>query len=77
MKPELLLKISSGLDRKNASVHFLTKHIFRPLGSMTSFEECKSPENPFFVVELLRGQTDVEEAGVQKCMAVVTFSAEV
>jgi len=78
VKPELLLKISPGLDRENTSVCFLTKHIFGLLGSTTSFEECESPENPFFfVVELLQGQADVEGAGVQKCMAVVTFSAEV
>ena len=78
MKPELLLKISPGLDRENASICFLTKHIFGPLGGMTSFKERESPENPFFfVMELLQGQADVERAGVQKCAAVVTFSAEV
>jgi len=78
VKPELLLKISPGLDRENASVCFLTKYIFGPLSGMTSFEECESPENPFFfVMELLRGQADVEGAGVQKCAAIVTFSAEV
>ena len=78
VKPELLLKISSGLDRENASVRFLMKHIFGLLGGMTSFEEHESLENPFFfVMELLRGQADVERAGVQKCMAVVMFSTEV
>jgi len=65
VKPELLLKISPGLDRENTSICFLMKHIFRLLGGMTSFEECESPENPFFfVAELLRGQVDVEGAGV-------------
>jgi len=78
VKPELLLEISPGLDRENASVCFLTKYIFRPLGSTTSFEERKSPENPFFfVMELLQGQADVEGAGVQKCTAIVTFSTKV
>jgi len=78
VKPELLLEISPGLDRENSSVCFLMKHIFGPLGGMTSFEEHESPENPFFfVVELLWGQADVEGAGVQKCTAVVTFSTEV
>jgi len=53
---ELLFKVSPGLDGENASVRFLTEYIFGPLGGMTSFEECESPENPFlFVVELLRG----------------------
>jgi len=78
VKPELLLKISPGLDRENASVRFLTKHIFRPLGSTTFFEERESPESPFFfVVELPWGQVNVEGAGVQKCVAIVMFSAEV
>jgi len=78
VKSELLLEISPGLDRENASVRFLTKYIFRPLGSMSSFEERESPENPFFfVVELLWGQADVEGAGVQKCAAIVMFSTEV
>jgi len=73
VKLELLLKISPGLDRENASVYFLTKHVFRPLSGTTSFEECESPENPFFfIVELLWGQADVEGAGVQKCAAVVS-----
>jgi len=44
VKPELLLEISLGLDRENASVCFLTKYIFRPLGSTTSFEERESPD---------------------------------
>jgi len=53
---ELLFKVSPGLDGENASVRFLAEYVFRPLGGTTSFEECKSPENPFlFVVELLRG----------------------
>jgi len=78
VKPELLLKISPGLDRKNASICFLMKHVFRPLGSMTSFKEHKSPENPFFfIIELLWGQADVKGAGVQECIAVVTFSTKV
>jgi len=57
---ELLLKVSAGLDEENASVHFLMKHIFGPLGGMTTFEECESPKNPlFFIVELFWGQVDV------------------
>jgi len=53
---ELLFKVSLGLDRENASVRFLTEYIFGLLGGTTSFEERKSPENPFlFVVELLQG----------------------
>jgi len=56
VQPELLFKVSSGLDGENASVRFLTEYVFRPLGGTTSLEERESPENPFlFVVELLRG----------------------
>ena len=56
MQPELLFKVSPGLDGENASVGFLTEYVFRPLGGMTSFEERESPENPFlFIMELLRG----------------------
>jgi len=56
VKLELLLKISLDLNRENASVCFLTKHVFGPLGSTTSFEEHESPENPFFfIMKLLWG----------------------
>jgi len=56
VQPELLFKVSPGLDGENASVRFLTEYVFGPLGGMTSFEERESPENPFlFVVELLQG----------------------
>jgi len=65
VNPELLLKVSPGSDGENASIRFLTKHIFGPLGSMTTFEECESPKNPlFFVMELFWGQADVQGAGV-------------
>jgi len=56
VQPELLFKVSPGLDGENASVRFLMEYVFGPLGGTTSFEECESPENPFlFVVELLWG----------------------
>jgi len=55
MQSELLFKFSPGLDGENASVRFLTKYVFGPLGGMTSLEEHKGPENPFlFVLELLQ-----------------------
>jgi len=54
VQPELLFKVSPGLDGENASV-YLAEYIFGPLGGTTFFEECESPENPFlFVVELLQ-----------------------
>ena len=65
VNPELLLEVSPGSDGENASVCFLTKHVFGPLGSMTTFEERESPKNPlFFIVELFQGQANVQEAGV-------------
>ena len=45
---------------------------------MTTFEECEGPEDfLLFIVELLWGQVDVKRAGVQKHIAIVTFSAKV
>jgi len=62
----------------NASVHLLTEHVFGLLSGTTTFEECEGLEDfLLFVVELLWGQADVERVGVQKCVAVVTFSTEV
>jgi len=56
MQPELSFKFSPGLDGENASVRFLTKYVFRPLGGTSSLEEREGPENPFlFVLELLQG----------------------
>jgi len=56
VQPELLFKVSPGLNRENASVRFLMEYVFGLLSGMTSFEERESPENPFlFVMELLQG----------------------
>ena len=56
MQPELLFKFSPGLDGENASVRFLMEYVFGPLGSMTSLEERKGPEDSFlFIMELLQG----------------------
>jgi len=76
--PELLFKVSPRWDGENASVCFLTEHVFRLFGSTTAFEEREGPEDSLlFVMELLQGQMNVEGVGVQECTAVVTFSAEV
>jgi len=48
------------LDREDASICFLTKHIFRSLGGTTTFEERESPKDLLLlIVELLQGQADV------------------
>jgi len=65
VNPELLLEVSLGSDGENASVRFLTKHVFGPLDSTTTFEERESPKDPlFFVMELFRDQADVQGVGV-------------
>jgi len=75
---ELLFEVPPGLDGEDASVCFLTEHVLGSLGGMTTFEKREGPEDfLLFIVELLRGQVDVERAGVQKRMAIVTFSTEV
>ena len=52
--------------------------VFECAGNFFLLRALITPENPFFfVMELLQGQADVEGAGVQKCAAIVTFSAEV
>jgi len=54
MNPELLFKVSPGLDGENTSVYFLIEHVFRLLGGTIAFEECEGPENSLlFIVELL------------------------
>jgi len=56
VQPELLFEVSPGLDGENTSVCFLTEHVFRSLGSATSFEKHESPENLFLLImELLQG----------------------
>ena len=78
MDSELLFEVPPGLDGEDASVCFLTEHVLGSLGSMTTFEKCEGPEDfLLFIVELLRGQVDVERAGVQKRMVIVTFFTEV
>jgi len=53
---ELLLKVSPGLNREDASVCFLAKYVFGPLGGTTTFEECESPKDLLLLImELLRG----------------------
>jgi len=78
VNPELMFKVPPGWDGKNTSVRFLMEHVFRPLGCVTTFEEYEGPENSLlFIVELLRGQADIERAEVQEYTAIVMFSIEV
>ena len=55
MNLELLFKVPPGLYGENASVCFLMEDILGPLGSTTTLEKRKSPENFFlFVAELFQ-----------------------
>ena len=45
MIPELLLKVSPGLNREDANVYFLAKKVLGPLGSLSTLEEGKGPED--------------------------------
>jgi len=73
-----LVKVTSGLKGKNASVHFLSEKVFRPLGCPTSLEEYKGPEYLFlFTAELLWGQTNVEGTEVEKGSASTLVSMKV
>ena len=55
MDLELLFKVPPGLDGENAGVRFLTKHVLRPLGGTTTFEEHEGLKDfLLFVVELLQ-----------------------
>jgi len=58
LTPELLFKVSLGLDRKDASVCLLVKEVLRPPCSPSIFEKGESPEDFLLVTaELLWGQT--------------------
>jgi len=52
---ELLLKVGPELNGEDASVRFLTKEVLGPLGSPSTLEEDKGPEDFLLVVaELLQ-----------------------
>ena len=53
---ELLFEVPPGLDREDAGIRFLTEHILRPLGGVTTIEKREGPEDfLLFVMELFRG----------------------
>jgi len=54
LTPELLFKVSLGLNWEDASVYLLAKEVLRPLCSMSILEEGEGPEDFFLVIgELL------------------------
>jgi len=53
---ELLFEVPPGLDREDAGIRFLTEHILRLLGGVTTIEKREGPEDfLLFVMELFRG----------------------
>jgi len=57
---ELLLKVSPGLNGKNAGVCLLVKEILGPLCGLSILEEDKGLEDLFLIIaELLWGQMQI------------------
>jgi len=57
LTPELLFKVSPGLDRKNASVRLLAKEVLGPLRSLSVFEKSEGPKDFLLITaELFQGQ---------------------
>jgi len=55
LTPELLLKVGPELNGEDASVCFLTKEILGPLGSPSTLEKDKGPEDFLLIIaELLQ-----------------------
>jgi len=57
LTPELLFKVSPGLDRKNAGVRLLVKEVLRPPRCMSVFEKGEGPKDFLLIAaELLQRQ---------------------
>jgi len=57
LTPELLFKVSPGLDRKNAGVRLLVKEVLRPPRCTSVFEKDEGPKDFLLIAaELLRRQ---------------------
>jgi len=55
LTPELLLKVSPGLNGEDASVRFLMKEVLGPLSSPSTLEEDEGPEDFLLIAaELLQ-----------------------
>jgi len=73
-----LFEIDPGLNWKNAGVCFLAKEVLGPLHSMSVLEEGKGPKDFFLIAgELLRGQVQIQSAGVKKGSSGALFTGEV
>ena len=74
----MLLEVSPGLNRKFASICFVSKDVLRLLGCLTSFEEHESPKYFFlFTTKLLWNQMYVKSTGVEKGLTSTLVSVKV
>jgi len=73
-----LFEVDPGLNWKNAGVRLLAKEVLRPLRSTSVLEEGEGPKYFFLVAgELLRGQAQIQSAGVEEGLSGALFSGEV
>jgi len=73
-----LFEVDPGLNWKNAGVCLLAKEVFGPLCSTSVLEEGKGPKDFFLVAgELLRGQAQIQSAGVEEGSSRAPFAGEV
>jgi len=78
LTPKLLFEVDLGLNWKNAGVHLLVKEVFGPLHSTSILEEDEGPEDFFLVAgELIRGQAQIQHAGVEEGLSGAPFAGEV
>jgi len=76
--PELLLEVSPGLNREDASVRFLVKKVLGPLGSLSTLAEGKGLEDFLLIAaELFWSQMQIQHARVKECSTGTTFTGEV
>jgi len=75
---ELLFKVGPGSNWEDTSVRLLVKEVLRLLRSTSILEEGKGPEDFFLIAgELLRGQVQIQHAGVEESSSGTPFAEEV
>jgi len=75
---ELLFEVGPGLNWKDASIYLLAKEVLGPLHSMSILEEGEGLEDFFLIAgELLRGQVQIQRAGIEKGLSRTPFAREV
>jgi len=78
LTPKLLFEVDPGLYWKNAGVRLLAKEVLGPLCSTSVLEEGEGPEDFFLVAsELIRGQVQIQRAGVEEGLSGALFAREV